>query len=103
MLLLGIAWDGSLIAIGILCQAVRRLIPSAAGIRITVESMRKARFFTCGLSPLAMILLTAAALLYTSNITLLNLKLLGTATQWHDPVYWKIEGSIFKQLVLLPN
>lgn len=99
---LGIAWDGLLIAAGMIFQIVRRLRPSDNGVPITVESLRKARFFTCGLSPLVMMLATAFAILGTSNITLISLNLMGTLTEWRDPFFWGIEGSIFQWLTSLP-
>lgn len=100
--LLGIVWDGSLIAAGLIFQIVRSLRPSGKSIPITVESTRKIRFFTCGISPLIIILLTAFVILGTSNITLISLNLLGTVTEWRDPFLWNLEGSIFEWLTRLP-
>lgn len=98
---LAVAWDGLLIGVGLACETWQRRQPSGST-RVTVESMRKARFFTCGPSPLIMIIMTAFAILGTSNITLINLKLLGTVTEWHDSFFWGIEGPLFVWLARFP-
>lgn len=98
---LAVVWDGLLVSVGLACETWRRWRPSGSA-RITVESVRKARFFTCGPSPLTMIVMTAFVLLGTSNITLINLKLLGTVTEWHDPFFWGIEGPLIEWLTRFP-
>jgi membrane-associated phospholipid phosphatase len=98
IVILAVVWDGLLISIGLISETWHRGKPSGEGATITVESTRGARFFTCGPSPLIIIVMTAFVLLGTSNITLINLKLLGTITEWRDPFFWKIEGPIFEWL-----
>lgn len=99
---LGIVWDGLLICVGLASEAWQHRRPSAGGAPITVESVRRIRFFACGLSPVIMIVATTFAILGTSNITLLNLKLLGTVTEWRDPFFWKIEGPVIEWLTRFP-
>lgn len=98
----GIVWDGLLISVGLIFQTWRRWKPSSESALISVESVRRIRFFSCGLSPLIMIVATAFVILGTSNITLLSLKLLGTATHWRDAFFWGIEGPIIERLTQLP-
>jgi membrane-associated phospholipid phosphatase len=100
IVLLGIVWDGALVAVGLVSETAWRLRGRAGASPASVESMRAWRFFTCGLPPIAMLLATSLALLGTSNITLLSLKLIGNSTQWRDPFYWSIEGPL---LVHLPG
>ncbi|SFN18321.1 PAP2 superfamily protein [Formivibrio citricus] len=98
----GVIWDGALILLGVICENLqRRQMFSGIG-RITVETVRKFRFFTCGLTPLVLIVLTAFALLGTSNITLISLKLLGPVTSWRDPYLWEIEKDVLLWLTRLP-
>jgi membrane-associated phospholipid phosphatase len=98
IVILAVVWDGMLISVGLISETWQRWKPSGQGATITVESTRGARFFTCGVSPLIMIVATSFAILGTSNITLISLKLLGTITEWRDPFFWKIEGPIFEWL-----
>lgn len=92
---LGIVWDGSLITLGLVAE---KWIPRKTGAQehvLTVASMRKLRFFTCGSTPILLIVATAYAILGTSNITLISLKMLGGATEWRDHFFWSIEEPIF--------
>lgn len=98
----GIVWDGLLISVGLASQTWRRWKPSPESVPVSVESVRRMRFFSCGLSPMLMIAATAFVILGTSNITLLSLKLLGTATHWRDAFFWEIEGPIIARLTQLP-
>lgn len=102
IVVLGIAWDGLLISVGLISQTWQRWSPSPENPSVTVESMRRIRFFSCGLSPLIMIVTTAFVILGTSNITLLSLKLLSTTTHWRDAFFWNIEGPIIERLTQLP-
>jgi membrane-associated phospholipid phosphatase len=98
IVLLGVVWDGALVAIGLVSETAWRRRGRAGTSPVSVESMRAWRFFTCGLAPIAMLLATSLAILGTSNITLLSLKLIGTLTQWRDPFYWSIEGPLLMHL-----
>jgi len=95
ILFLGLVWDGFLIFIGMISEIWHSLINNTQHPYITIESVRKIRFFTCGIPSLIIILTTAFIVLGTSNITLLSLKLLGGYTEWRDPFFWQIEGPIF--------
>lgn len=97
LLLLAVVWDGALVSLGLISQ---RLFGGSAryGSWPTVESLRDLRFFTCGPLPIPMLLLTAAAIHGTSNITLISLDLLQGTTQWRDPVLWGIEGALLAHL-----
>lgn len=98
----GVIWDGALILLGVICETLPRK-PGFSGFRlITVESVRNIRFFSCGLIPLILIVLTAFVLLGTSNITLISLKLLDHVTIWRDPYLWEIEKSVLIWLTQLP-
>ena len=98
IVLLGVVWDGTLVAIGLVSEAAWRRRGRAGTSPVSVESMRAWRFFTCGLPPIGMLLATSLAILGTSNITLLSLKLIGNLTQWRDPFYWSIEGPLLMHL-----
>lgn len=102
VLLLGVVWDGLLVSVGLLAQTIFRPTASSGGSWVTVESLRKARFFTCGPTPVLMLLATAFAVLGTSNLTLLSLKLLQGATHWRDSFFWQIEGRLIEHLAQLP-
>ena len=99
LLVLGILWDGLLISAGLLCE---RFWPARGGARanppVTVAGVRRIRFFTCGPLPIPVLLATALTVLGTSNITLLNMKLLREATQWRDAFFWQIEAPVLEQL-----
>ena len=99
---LGILWDGSLISLGLVCELLTRHAHVRATASMTVEAMRRLRFFTCGMQPLVMVLLTMFAILGTSNITLISLKLLGQVTSWRDPWLWQVEGPAIEWIATLP-
>jgi membrane-associated phospholipid phosphatase len=99
---LGVVWDGSLILLGLVTEALWRFIPLEFAPPITVKSVRKIGFFTCGMWPLIMILATSIAIFDTSNITLISLNLLGTLTKWNDPFFWQLESSIIEWVVSMP-
>jgi len=96
--LLGIVWDGSLIILGLIFETWKRWGPYGEGISITVDSTRNVRFFTHGLSPLILILVTSFIIYGTGNVTLISLKLIGSATEWRDPYFWAIEGPVLEWL-----
>ncbi len=100
--LLGIVWDGVLILTGLIFETFRRWGGYGEGILITVNSTRKIRFFTRGLSPLILILVTSFVILGTGNITLISLKLIGSTTEWRDPFFWAIEGPIIERIASFP-
>ncbi|MDR3409609.1 MAG: phosphatase PAP2 family protein [Formivibrio sp.] len=101
IVVLGIVWDGSLVSIGLICEAWSHGKSKLKG-DITVESMRKIRFFTCGFAPVLMIVLTSWVILGTSNITLISLNLVGHVTHWRDPYLWRLEGPIIEWITKRP-
>lgn len=102
LIFFGVVWDGSLLLLGVICENLQRWRMFSRVGQITVETVRKFRFFTCGVTPLILIVLTAFTLLGTSNITLISLKLLGHATVWRDPYLWEIEKGVLVWLTQLP-
>lgn len=98
MLVLGVLWDGLLVSLGVLSEAWQRRHSAAHGRWPTVESLRRARFFTCGALPIPILLVTGLAVLGTSNITLLSLAQIGKTTQWRDAFFWSIEAPLLTQL-----
>ena len=102
LLLMGIAWDGSLVSIGLVADALRRRAGRSGDSPLGVVAMRARRFFSCGPAPIAMLLATAVAILGTSNITLLNLELLSHSTRWRDPFFWRLEGGVLERVAALP-
>ena len=99
---LGIVWDGLWISAGLISETLGPWTLPGLDTSLTVESVRRIRFFTCGLSPTVMIVATAFVILGTSNITLLSLKLVGNVTEWRDPIFWAIEQPVFDGLTRLP-
>lgn len=99
---MAIVWDGLLVSAGLICEISRRGRQPVGKAAVSVESVRRLRFFTCGPSPLLMIVMTALVVIGTSNITLISLKLLGSVTHWRDPYLWKIEGPIIEWLTQRP-
>lgn len=102
LLLMGIAWDGSLVSVGLAADALRRRSDRPGDAPLGVVAMRGQRFFSCGPAPIAMLLATAVAILGTSNITLLNLELLSHSTHWRDPFFWRLEGGVLERIAALP-
>jgi hypothetical protein len=101
LLLLGVIWDGAIIAFGILSEAYARRNKNAIPALYMVAALRNKRFFTCCGKPLILVLLTIFAIIGTSNITLINLQLLGDVTQWHDAQMWVIEGGLIEWITSL--
>jgi len=101
IVLMGIFWDGGLISLALITQTVWRKFASTPP-PLTVEAMRARRFFTCGPGPTVMLLATAITILGTSNITLVNLELLGEGTRWRDPFFWQLEGAFLQKIAALP-
>lgn len=97
IVVLAVVWDGLLVSVGLLSEVIRRRMPSSRAWP-TVESLRGARFFTCGALPIPILLATALAVLGTSNITLINLELLGKSTDWRDAFFWSIEAPVLSRL-----
>lgn len=94
-MLLGVVWDGSLIAVGLVAEKWIPRKPGAQEPVLTVASIRGLRFFTCGPAPILLIVATVYAVLGTSNITLISLKMLGGMTAWRDHFFWGVEEPIF--------
>lgn len=101
IVLMGIVWDGGLIMLALLTETVWRRFGNTPP-PLTVEAMRAKRFFTCGSGPIVMLLATAITILGTSNITLVNLELLGDGTRWRDPFFWRLEGAFLQRIATLP-
>jgi hypothetical protein len=102
LVVLGIVWDGLWISAGLISEKLGPWSLPGLGGPLTVERVRRIRFFTCGLSPSVMIVLTTFVLLGTSNITLLSLTLIGKVTAWRDPFFWALEQPLFDGLSRLP-
>ena len=100
LLLLGITWDGSLIAAGLAVQILWR--GRAKPPPLSVERVRALRFFSCGALPILLLLATGFSVLGTSNITLMSLKLLETTTRWRDAALWAIEAPLLTRLAGMP-
>ncbi|NSL54749.1 phosphatase PAP2 family protein [Uliginosibacterium aquaticum] len=101
LLLLGIVWDGSLIALGLLAEAVWRITGRPGAAPVSVEAVRPKRFFNCGLIPVGLLLATAVAILGTSNVTLLNMELLAQSSHWRDAFLWQLEGGVLERITAL--
>ncbi len=102
LVLMGIAWDGTLVSVGLVADALWRRAGRTGKAPLGVTAMRARRFFTCGPAPIAMLLATAVTILGTSNITLLNLELLAHSTYWRDPFFWRLEGGTLERIATLP-
>jgi len=100
--LLGIIWDGTLIIVGLIFEAWRRWGLYGEGITMSVNSSRKVRFFTRGLFSLVLILITTFIIYGTGNITLISLSLIGSTTEWKDPIFWAIEEPVLKWITSIP-
>lgn len=96
LLLLGIVWDGGLIAAGLATQILWR--GRAEPPPLSVERVRALRFFSCGALPILLLLATGFSVLGTSNITLMSLKLLEATTRWRDAALWAIEAPLLTRL-----
>ena len=94
--LMGIVWDGSLVAIAIAAQALWKRLGRPPP--LSVERVRSIRFFSCGALPILLLLATAFSVLGTSNSTLMSLRLLETTTQWRDAALWAIEAPLLARL-----
>lgn len=99
---LGVVWDGLWILVGLISETLGPWTLPGQDAPLTVEWARQIRFFTCGLAPTIMVVMTAFVILGTSNITLLSLKLVGNVTAWRDPILWAIERPLFEGLTRLP-
>lgn len=93
---MGVAWDGSLIAAGLAAQTLWK--DSAGPPPLSVERVRSIRFFSCGALPILLLLATGFSVLGTSNVTLMSLRLLETTTQWRDAALWSIEAPLLTRL-----
>lgn len=103
LLLAGLVWDGGLIMLGLAVESGWRLrMLGRSPPPLTVETVRRIRFFNCGPGPIALLVVTGLAILGTSNITLMSLKLLTESTRWRDPLFWEIEGSLLERIAALP-
>lgn len=91
---LALVWDGALISAG----AARRILPPDPAPSGALNSWRRLGFFSLGALPPALILLTSAIVIGTSNLTLINLELLQGHPAWRDPLLWSIEAPVFEWL-----
>jgi hypothetical protein len=101
MVFFAIIWDGTLVAVGLGSEWLRRITVDRFGGSVSVASMRKKRFLTCGPWPTLIVVLTAFAVLGTANVTLISLELLHRSPGWNDPFFWKLEKGIFQWLTRL--
>ncbi len=101
LVVMGIVWDGLWISAGLVSEILGPWRIPGLDAALTVEWVRRIRFFTCGLSSPAMIVMTTFVILGTSNITLLSLTLVGNVTAWRDPFFWAIEQPVFDGLARL--
>lgn len=102
LLFAGVAWDGTLLLAGLLAETAWRVGHRRTPPPVTVEAVRRVRFLNCGIGPIPMLLITAMALLGTSNITLMSLELLSGTTYWRDPFLWGLEGPLLQRIAALP-
>lgn len=89
-----LAWDLALLAVG---WARGRALPDGA-----TGPWRRFGFISLGATPVLWVLLSAYAVIGTSNITLVSLELLQGVTVWRDPALWRIEGGLLSSLAALP-
>ncbi len=101
LLLAGLVWDGSLVLVGLASEVAWRVGRCRTTPIMTVASLRRFRFLNCGIGPIPMLLITAIAILGTSNITLMSLELLSGTTHWRDPFFWGIEGPFLQRMAAL--
>lgn len=98
LLILGVLWDGGLIAAGYLRRAnvISGLLgePRHGGL----YPWRKAGFFSVGIWPFITVMLASFVIIGSSNLTLINLKLLKSMTVWRDAFLWGIEAPLFNWL-----
>ncbi len=102
LLFAGVVWDGTLVLVGLLAETAWRIGRRRAPLPVTMKAVHRIRFFNCGIWPIPMLLVTAMALLGTSNITLMSLELLSGTTRWRDPFLWSIESSLLERIAALP-
>jgi membrane-associated phospholipid phosphatase len=92
---LALIWDSALIA----ASSARRLLPaSSAQATGLLASWKRLGFFSLGPLPLALVLLTSAIVIGTSNLTLISLERLHADPAWRDPLLWSIESPLFAWL-----
>ena len=101
VLIVGFCWDISLILFGMFIDFLRGRLRLNIPERLSLAGSRSLRFFPSGIAGIFIILLTSYAILGTSNITLLSFKVLGTITEWRDPIFWNLEGPLFQWLSTL--
>lgn len=98
LLALGVLWDGGLLVAGFLrrTHAMERLVGSAG--HGVLDLWRQSGFFSLGIWPFALVMVTSFAIIGSSNLTLINLELLKAVTAWRDPLLWSVEASLFEWL-----
>lgn len=101
LLIVGFCWDISLIVFGMLVDFLRRRGALNITERLSLKNSRSLRFFSNGIPAIFIILITSYVVLGTSNITLLSFKVLGSFTEWRDPMFWAIERPLFEWLATL--
>ena len=103
LLIIGFLWDISLILFGMTVNVLRGKLGLNISERLSLESSRSFRFFSNGIPAVFIILITSYAILGTSNITLLSFKVLGSFTEWRDPIFWQLEAPLFEWLATIPT
>ncbi|MEO8217006.1 MAG: phosphatase PAP2 family protein [Acidobacteriota bacterium] len=102
LVLISGAWDSLLILAGLNATLFARTTRGER--RAPLERWRRAGFFSAApLGALAIVLLSAYAVLQTSNVTLIDLTMLNRGIiHWRDAALWRIEAPLFALLERVP-
>lgn len=102
LLLIGLPWDASLIVVGSNSALYARTTRRES--RSPLELWRRSGFFSAApLGTITIVLVTAYAILQTSNVTLISLTMLNRGiTHWRDAALWRIEAPLFALLERMP-
>lgn len=95
LMFLGVLWDVGLVLVASLRRTSRMVKLAGPVSHGVIDRWRQAGFFSLGIWPFLLVMITSFAIIGSSNLTLINLELLKTATTWHDPFFWSIESSLF--------
>jgi len=102
LLLASLPWDATLIALGLNAALYAR---TTRGESLSPLALwRRSGFFTAApVGTLVIVLVSAYAILQTSNITLIALTMLNRGiTHWRDATLWRIEAPLFAFLERMP-
>jgi membrane-associated phospholipid phosphatase len=94
LLFFGGVWDGIIVGTWFLSKILSKSIIThkSTPLKIIWNSIG---FFSFGLRPFPIIILTSYIILETSNITAISLKLTGFLFPWKDTYFWSIEKAVF--------